>query len=295
MRSLRTKLWRPLFVWDLICMCCWSSDIKPTLFPGCLKCAWLTLQRSQASFNHTVLPVTAEQLRMEWNDSACLLFAKQCTNTQRHTCVHMQKEMRTGWSTGSYEIIFIQVCTKIKCDWTSICTNAHTKTYSHTHIPLESAYWDNETMITAAYGSLSATSQRSLCVQSIRSLFSVIRVVIISRCVPLLRTLAVLYLLTPPLPDMASLNQAIIENEANSVVHQRTLTDHANDENSLACWKKCLHNLRGSSRRRCNANVCSFHPKATLRFCGDGVCSSVNCEPTQPVPSGSQCAECFCL
>ena len=59
---------------------------------------------------------------------------------------------------------------------------------------------------------------------------------------------------------MASLNQAIIENEANSVVRQRMLTNRAKDENSLACRKKCLHNLSG----RCNANVCSFHQKAAF-------------------------------
>lgn len=75
------------------------------------------------------------------------------------------------------------------------------------------------------------------------------------------------------LPPVASLNQAITETEANSVVRQRTLTARANVENSLACReKKCLHNLSGS---RSNADVCSAHQKAAFlklqRFSGDFV------------------------
>lgn len=112
------------------------------------------------------------------------------------------------------------------------------RTHTHTHTflcPLESAYWDNETMTTAAYGSLSG-----LCIQSIHSLFSVIRVVIILRCVPLWSIWGVFHLLAP----VASVNQAIIEKEVNSVVHNKMLTTWAKHENSLACWKKCLHILQ---------------------------------------------------
>lgn len=145
-------------------------------------------------------------------------------------------------------------------------------------------------MITAAYGSLRATSQRGLCVPSIRSLFSVIRVVIISPCVPLLRTWGLFYLL----PPVASLNQAIAVNETDSVVRQRTLTTRAKDENSLACRKKCLHNLTGSSRRRCNANVCSPHQKAaffTQVFWG----LSKDSEPTHPAVPWDPKALCICV
>lgn len=208
----------------------------------------------------------------------CLSFVHKVMHKhRRHTCSYVERDVHTGWSTGSFKYVQRLSVTEQAFEQT------HTEKHSQTHIPLESAYWDNETMITAAYGSLSATSQRSLCVQSIHSLFSVIRVVIISRCVPLLRTLAVLYLLTRP-PQRGLIQSGHHWEWSQLCCPSKNTNSPGQWWKFISLLKKFLHNLRGSSWRQCNANVCSFHPEGAQRFCGDGGCSSVNCEPTQWIP-----------
>lgn len=161
-----------------------------------------------------------------------------------------------------------QVC---RCNCTYVCDlartntqNAFKHTHTHTHIPLSSGIsisrqWDNDN--SCLWITYCTQSTWPLCSVNTQPVLFPDSCHYFAKCSTVESMRSLLFVRPQWIRPSMRMKPALL-------FFKEREQRRPKDENSSACSQKCPHNLKGTGRRQCNANVCSLHWNAALfGFC----------------------------